>query len=184
MPRGKSSHIGEIIAAPFHTYNSIGNVAPIVQQDDLSLSIASVAQIPTAKLFVSKEKSGKARNLICFLENTPSQAGKQDNLSMLFNQDDFISSILTPLHLKGKLVGTSLDFTVRNFRYLYLLYAKSIVVLDFSGLLHSQRSGELQIQESIQISGGVSSINQFTRIEVASNEGEGLLLFRDTSAQG
>ena len=43
---------------------------------------------------------------------------------------------------------------MRHFRYLYLLYAKSIVVLDFKDLLSSKMdssASDLQIVESIQL---------------------------------
>ena len=60
-----------------------------------------------------------------------------NNISFLVNQSDQISNILSGYHSKSKLLGTILDFTVRQFRYLYLLYAKSIVILDFKDLLSS-----------------------------------------------
>lgn len=43
---------------------------------------------------------------------------------------------------------------MRHFRYLYLLYAKSIVVLDFKDLLSSKMNSpasDLQIVDSIQL---------------------------------
>ena len=77
-----------------------------------------------------------------------------NNISLLVNQNDQISNILSEFHSKGKLQGKILDFTVRHFRYLYLLYAKSIVVLDFRDLLSSKMNSsasDLQIVDSIQL---------------------------------
>jgi len=60
---------------------------------------------------------------------------QSNNISFLVNQNDQISNVLSVYHSKGKLQGTILDFTIRQFRFLYLLYAKSIVILDFKELL-------------------------------------------------
>jgi hypothetical protein len=91
--------------------------------------------------------------------------GLNNNISFLVNQTEQISSILSGYHSKAKLQGTILDFTVRQFRYLYLLYAKSIVILDLKDLLSSTNS-EVHILESIQL----MQTNQFSNIEVANNE--------------
>lgn len=109
-----------------------------------------------------------SKNLIFFIENS-------DNISFLVNQTEQISNILSGYHSKGKLQGTILDFTVRQFRFLYLLYAKSIVILDIKGLLESA-ANDLQIVESIQL----NSVNQFSCIEVANNE-QSLVLFSDVA---
>jgi len=111
-------------------------------------------------VFVNPDQSSHAKSLICFIENSPNQLNKgtqiqsvvkslqaasqspptelNNNISLLVNQNDQISNILSEFHSKGKLQGKILDFTVRHFRYLYLLYAKSIVVLDFKDLLSSK----------------------------------------------
>ena len=76
----------------------------------------------------------------------------KNNISLLVNQNEQISNILSEFHSKGKLQGRILDFTIRHFRYLYLLYAKSIVVLDFKDLLSSKMNSsasDLQIVDSI-----------------------------------
>ena len=168
---------GEIIAATYHTYNSIGTLAPLVNQDEnLSLTLNS----KNAKIFMNPNQNSIARNLICFVEssmttsagNLSSHAGADasqedkgqsqasskvfetsNNISFLVNQDDQISNVLSANHSKGKLQGTILDFTVRQFRYLYLLYAKSIVILDFNDLINSKVNGanDVQIVESIQL---------------------------------
>ena len=60
---------GEIIAATYHTYNSIGvgSLAPLVHQDEnLSLTINS----KNVKIFFNPDQNAKAKNLMCFLENT------------------------------------------------------------------------------------------------------------------
>ena len=47
-----------------------------------------------------------------------------------------------------------MDFTVRKMRYLYILYAKSIVVFDIGKLLDSQQvqSNEVRFLRSIKLS--------------------------------
>lgn len=110
---------------PFHTYNTIENFAPLVSQDEnLSLTLSS----KNAKIFYNPEKSQKARNLICFVETQYThQAGMADekqkptvvevsnNISLLINQDDLISNVLSVYHSKAKLQGNILDFTIRKF---------------------------------------------------------------------
>ena len=175
--QGGATGGGEIIAATYHTYNSIGTLAPLVSQDEnLSLTLNS----KNVKIFVNPNQNAIARNLICFVENSmttsagnlASNAGvdassedkghsqaspkvleTSNNISFLVNQDEQISNVLSANHSKGKLQGTILDFTVRQFRYLYLLYAKSIVILDFRDLLNSKVNGanDMQIVESIQL---------------------------------
>jgi hypothetical protein len=152
-------------------------LAPLVSQDEnLSLTLNS----KNVKIFVNPNQNAIARNLICFVENSmttsagnlASNAGvdassedkghsqaspkvleTSNNISFLVNQDEQISNVLSANHSKGKLQGTILDFTVRQFRYLYLLYAKSIVILDFRDLLNSKVNGanDMQIVESIQL---------------------------------
>jgi len=175
--QGGATGGGEIIAATYHTYNSIATLAPLVSQDEnLSLTLNS----KNVKIFVNPNQNAIARNLICFVENSmttsagnlASNAGvdassedkghsqaspkvleTSNNISFLVNQDEQISNVLSANHSKGKLQGTILDFTVRQFRYLYLLYAKSIVILDFRDLLNSKVNGanDMQIVESIQL---------------------------------
>ena len=135
--QGRAPGGGEIIAATYHTYNSIGTLAPLVTQDEnLSLTLNS----RNVKVFINPNQNARARNLICFVENTmttsagtlPSHAGadanqedkvqsqaspkvfeSSNNISFLVNQDDQISNVLSANHSKGKLQGTILDFTVR-----------------------------------------------------------------------
>ena len=115
-----------------------------------------------------------------------------NNISFLVNQDDQISNVLSGNHSKGKLQGTILDFTVRQchygtnkqeFRYLYLLYAKSIVILDLRDLLNSKvnATNDIQIVESIQLL--TPQQNQFNYIEVANSDDQSLLLFNDVASR-
>jgi hypothetical protein len=135
--QGGATGGGEIIATAYHTYNSIGTSAPLVNQDEnLSLTLNS----KNVKVFLNPNQNAIARNLICFVEssmttsagNLPSNAGvdattedkghsqasptvleTSNNISFLINQDEQISNVLSANHSKGKLQGTILDFTVR-----------------------------------------------------------------------
>ena len=71
-----SNSQGDIIAAAYHTYNSVETLAPLVNQDEnLSLTLSS----KNAKIFVNPNKNSKAKNLICFVETSYThQAGVQD----------------------------------------------------------------------------------------------------------
>lgn len=67
-PGNASAPTGEIISKPYHNYNSIGPLAPIVGQDEnLSLSLDS----KSIKIFHNQDGSAKAQNLICFIERSP-----------------------------------------------------------------------------------------------------------------
>ena len=68
-PSNFPQQTGEIIAATYHTYNSIGvgSLAPLVHQDEnLSLTLNS----KNVKIFFNPDQSAKAKNLICFIENS------------------------------------------------------------------------------------------------------------------
>jgi len=123
-----------------------------------------------AKIFVNPNQNAKEKNLICFVETqTTHQAGPtskdtsddkkaskttevSNNISLLVNQHEQIPNVLSVYHSKGMLQGTILDFTIRHFRYLYLLYAKSITVLDLKDILRGSPSAEITIVESIILS--------------------------------
>ena len=66
---------------------------------------------------------------------------------------------------------------------MYLLYAKSIVILDFRDLLNSKvnAANDVQIVESIQLSSPQQ--NQFHYIEVANSDDQSLLLFNDVASR-
>jgi hypothetical protein len=128
---------GDMISSKYHTYNSIGTLAPLVLQDEnLSLTLNS----PNVKMFLNPDQKASIKNLIFLIENNEPSDGSvelSNNISFLVNQTEQISNILSGFHSKNMLQGTILDFTVRQFRYLYLLYAKSIVILDIKDLLSS-----------------------------------------------
>jgi hypothetical protein len=140
-----ATYSGEIIPIPYHTYTAIETLAPLVAQDEnLSVTLNS----SNMKIFENPAKHESARSLMCFVETTTSPAGTtgskdqkpkgsdcRNNITFLVNQTDQIQNVLSGYHAKGKLQGTILDFTTRKFRYLHLLYAKSITILDFKDLL-------------------------------------------------
>lgn len=100
---------------------------------------------PTSKETANEDKSNT--------KTLPKVTEVSNNISFLVNQNDLISNVLSVYHSKGKLQGTILDFTIRQFRYLYLLYAKSIVILDFKDLLrfNQNATADISIVESIQL---------------------------------
>ena len=67
FPHHFPQQTGEIIAATYHTYNSVGPLAPLVQQDEnLSLTLNS----KNVKIFFNPDQHAKAKNLMCFIENS------------------------------------------------------------------------------------------------------------------
>lgn len=77
-----------------------------------------------------------------------------NNISLLVNQNDEISDILAANHAKGQYIGRIVDFTIRKMRYLYLLYTRSVVVLDFGDVLSSNHgsAADLKFVRSIRLS--------------------------------
>ena len=72
-PKNQGS-TGEIIATYNHTYNSITNLAPLVNQDEnLSLTLNS----SNTKIFINSNQKSEFKNLICFSEG--------NNISFLVN---------------------------------------------------------------------------------------------------
>jgi hypothetical protein len=95
------SYQGEIIPAPYHTYNSLENLAPFVAQDEnLSLQLNST----NLKIFENTNPHAVAKNLMCFLESstvtqpalkedvdqTPKTVIIRNNITLLVNQNDQI----------------------------------------------------------------------------------------------
>lgn len=65
-PAGSSSTAsGEIIANSYHTYYSINNLAPLVQQDE---NLSDVLNSSNAKIFINPNPKATTKNLICFVQ--------------------------------------------------------------------------------------------------------------------
>lgn len=68
-PVGSSSTAsGEIIANSYHTYYSINNLAPLVQQDE---NLSDVLNSSNAKIFINPDPKALTKNLICFVQVQP-----------------------------------------------------------------------------------------------------------------
>jgi len=128
-------------------YHAANSLAPLLDQHyNLSFDLRA----SFSKIFYNPDSRSRQRSLVCFLETTATDGkpipasevkakGKQPapstNLGLLLNQTDHVTGLLSHFHAKGKLLGNILDFTVRNFHYLYVLYGKSVAVLDIEDLL-------------------------------------------------
>lgn len=111
----------------------------------------------------------------------PKQVEVRNNVSLLVNQTDQIPNLLSGYHAKGKLQGNILDLTMRKFRFLYLLYAKSITILDCKQLLASD--GDVSIVQSIQLNVSPNQLNEFSFLEVTDTPDQSLLLFTDIASR-
>lgn len=181
-----ASYFGEIIAIKYHTYNAIETLAPLVNQDD-NLSVTLNSQ--NLKIFENPNQTQQTKTILCFLETSVTQSKDpkpkpvevRNNVSFLVNQTDQIPNLLSCYHAKGKLQGNILDFTIRKFRFLYLLYAKSVTILDFKDLLSSD--ADISIVQSIQLSVSPNQLNEFTCMEVTDTPDQSLLLFTDIASR-
>ena len=63
---GPTQSTGDLISSKYHTYNSIGTLAPLVSQDE-NLSIALNSK--NIKIFINEDPHADAKNLIVFVEN-------------------------------------------------------------------------------------------------------------------
>lgn len=151
------------------------------------------------KVFKNANRGQQTQNLMCFLESSVVQQPSKDdpkktkpiemnnNVTFIVNQNDQIQNVLSDFHQKGKLQGAIQDFTVRHFRYLYLLYAKSVTILDFQDLLDNQSGGQdIRIIQSIQLTSLSSQPNQqneFNFMEVTQTPDQSLLLFTDIASR-
>ena len=129
---------GELITGTYHTYHSIGVLAPQISQDlDLSLDALGEVQVSKTKLFRSPTEPSKT--VMCFLGKSA------NNLSLLIDQQELCDnvigvSVLEELGLKKKGSTNSdvqiLDFTLMDFKYLViLLSSNALIVFDCHKLL-------------------------------------------------
>ena len=126
------SQPGELISGTYHTYHSIGVLAPQLSQDlDLSLDVLGEVHVSKTKLFRSPAEPSKT--VMCFL-------GKQaNNLSLLIDQQELCDnvigvSVVEELGLKKKGSATNsdvqiVDFTLMDFKYLVILLSSSVLVM-------------------------------------------------------
>ena len=82
---------GDMISSKYHTYNSIGTLAPLVLQDEnLSLNLNS----KNVKMFLNPDQKASIKNLIFMIENSePSDSSNKvvevsNNISFLVNQTE------------------------------------------------------------------------------------------------
>jgi hypothetical protein len=79
---------GDMISSKYHTYNSIGTLAPMVLQDEnLSLTLNS----PNVKMFLNPDQKASIKNLIFLIENSKPSDGSvevSNNISFLVNQTE------------------------------------------------------------------------------------------------
>ena len=65
-PTARQSAVGDMITSKYHTYNSIGTLAPLVSQDE---NLSLILNSKSVKIFLNPDKKSLQQNLIFFIES-------------------------------------------------------------------------------------------------------------------